>query len=394
MNKLRKLTLIPFVFFFIILVLSGCWDEVDIEDRGFVVGIAIDVPDGEMDNQITVMNQFIIPSKLGGIDQKEGAEKQYVNLSVSGNSLFEITQKASSTTSREPFYEHTKIVVLSEDLAKKPGVFESLLDGILRDRKTRRSMRVFISKGKASDILEIKPETDKSPAMYIDSLVDSNEVNLELTDPMKLGDLHAYLLNEDGYVLNYIVPTDVRIESKGVSVFDGYTNQMVGTLNIDETKGFNLLTRDKYAGIINFNVRDYLMAYSLDQANSLIEINADDPENIQIDVHIKTKGSIAEMFGSESLLNESYIEEIEEKVNERIVELVTHTIEKAQKEFKVDFLRFAEKLRRKHYDVWEDIENDWDRGENFFSKSDITVSASSEILSIGPIDRGKIKRDE
>lgn len=385
-----------FICCFIILILSGCWDQVNIEDRGFVIGIALDKADmaNEIQHEFTETNQFMIPSKLGGGEQNEGGGKQFSNLSVSGNSLFDIDQKTNSTAARQPFYEHTKVTIISEELAKEPGVFESIMDGFLRDRSMRRSVKIFIADGKASDILEIKPEVDKTPSMYLDSLVEKHDVNLELTPPKKLGDLQSLLINEDGYTIDHIHPLDVRIQSNGVSVFNGSNNQLVGKLNREETKGLNLITRTNKAGIIHFDIRNYLMDYSIDTSNSNIKINAKDPNQIDIAVHIETKGSIAEMFGSKSLLNETYIEEIEQKINEQIKHLVTGTIKKAQEEFKVDFLGFSNELRIKHYPVWKNIKDNWDRGDNLFSKSNITVSANSEILSIGPIDRTKDKRDE
>lgn len=384
------------IYFSIILLLTGCWDQVNIEDRGFVAGIAIDQSDDKTSdyNQITVMNQFVLPAKIGDIEKGGGEENPFTNLSASGYSLSQIGQELSSLTARQPFYEHLKVIVFSEELAREPGVFESLVDVFIRYHEMRRATRVFISRGNASDILDIEPETDKIPAMYIDSLIENSESNMELTEPVKLGDLHSFLLNEDSYAIPYIVPLDSRIEADGVSIFSGYNNQLVGKLNKEETKGLNLVTRKNKGGAINFEIDNHLMVYAIDQSNSSIKIDAKDPQDIKISVHIETEGKIQEMFGSKSLLDKTYMEEIEEQVDKRIKQLVTNTIEKAQNELKVDFFGFSSILRQRHYSIWKQIQENWERGDNLFSKSNITVSSNATILSIGATDRTKVKRNE
>src|SRR5699024_6277583 len=138
-------------------------------------------------------------------------EKPFTNLSASGSSLSEIGQEMSSLTAHEPFFEHLKMIVFADDLAKEPGVFDSLADVFIRYHEMRRGTRVFITDGKASDILAIEPETNEIPAMYIDSLVENSNINIELTDPVKLGDLHSFLLNEHSYAIPNVVPLETRI---------------------------------------------------------------------------------------------------------------------------------------------------------------------------------------
>ena len=111
------------VYFSIIMLLTGCWDQVDIEDRGFVAGVAIDKSSEDMNDhdRITLMNQFVVPEKMGGVEQGAGAEKPFTNLSASGNTLFEIRQEISLLTGRQPYYEHLKIIVKSAILSNSTG---------------------------------------------------------------------------------------------------------------------------------------------------------------------------------------------------------------------------------------------------------------------------------
>src|SRR5699024_9645129 len=131
------------------LLLTGCWGQVNIEDRGYVAGVAVDKSDEKTSghDQITVMNQFVIPSKLGGVEQSSGDAKPFTKLSASGRTLSEISQEMSALTARQPFYEHLKIIVFSEELTKEPGAFESLADVFIRYHEMRRATRVIIAGG-------------------------------------------------------------------------------------------------------------------------------------------------------------------------------------------------------------------------------------------------------
>lgn len=389
---MNKLTLILYVS--IALLLTGCWDQVNIEDRGFVVGVSIDSDKSDDQSKtITVMNQFVIPQKtMAG--QEEGEEKPYTNLVASGSSLTEIGQELSSLTARKPYYEHLKIVSFSDEIAKEPGLFESLADVFIRYQEMRRGTRIMIDSGESHNILEIKPDTGKIPAVYIDSLIDNSKNNIEFLEPVRMGELQAYLLGEDSFAIPHVTPLTTRIEANGASIFAGYNNQLIGNLNDEETKGLNLITRTNKSGSINFQVKDHLMVFSVNQTNSSIKTDVSDQENITITIHIDAKGYINEMYGSKSLLNESYMEEIEEDINKQFEHIIMNTVEKAQTELKVDFFGFSKILRRHHYAVWEQIKDDWDQGDHLFSKSKINVTVNSTIVSIGSSDKTKVKENE
>lgn len=58
-------------------------------------------------------------------------------------------------------------------------------------------------------------------------------------------------------------------------------------------------------------------------------------------------------------------------------------IEKLQKEYKVDVIRLGEHLKQDHYQVWESVKDDWDKGENYFSNSVIDLKVNFTLREIG-----------
>ncbi|QGS68089.1 hypothetical protein CV093_03905 [Oceanobacillus sp. 143] len=93
MLKRKKLILISLI---IPIFLTGCWGRVEIENRGFVIGTAIDL-EGKQGNEkyeLLMTNQLInpaaasTPSNGGG-----GGQKGFINISAKSESLFTASRK-------------------------------------------------------------------------------------------------------------------------------------------------------------------------------------------------------------------------------------------------------------------------------------------------------------
>src|SRR5699024_6349246 len=212
--------------------------------------------------------------------------------------------------------------------------------------------------------------------------------------PVDLGEIYSYLLNESSYIIPKISINENRVNYNGAAVFNGLKDKMVGSLSGLETKGLNLMKGDINGGVINFKVEDHIMAFNLEGTKSKINVNTEDPKSMEVSINIKAEGDLAEMYGSKTLLNPSYIAKMEGKIAERIEQIAKQTIEKAQKEYELDILNIDEVLKRKHYPIWKKIKKDWEAGENYFANSRINVSADVQIREVGATDRAKSKEHE
>ncbi|MFD1171160.1 Ger(x)C family spore germination protein [Oceanobacillus picturae] len=380
------------VFCFLILVLAGCWDTVDIEKRGFVIGTALDVADSQNDDQInlSMTNQFVVPAGITAGNGGGGSmQKAYTNVTADGESIFEISRKMATLMGRAPFYEHLKVIVISEEVVKEPDLFASIMDVFIRDQEMRREIRVIISEGDAKNILEVEPETEKLPAMYINEIMENTYKALGLIDPVRMGDIHEFLLNHSTYVIPRVVLEGKRVQFSGAGVFRGEDNKFSGLLNDEETVGMNLIKHNNTGGYIKFEVDDRLMVYEVQNTKPTIKIDVKDEEKIDIKISIEAEGKIGEMFGSRSLLNEAYLSRIEKKVSEKIEEIAMTAINKGREDLNVDILGFDEELKQRHHETWKKLEDNWVRGDNLFGKSNITVSADAIVRTTGASDKAK-----
>lgn len=373
----------------IILLLSGCWDVISIEERGLIVGMAIDIVEGEeaTDNQLTVTAQFAVPPGLGNPAQTGGGGAPYMNLSADGNSIDAITQKIANQTNKIPFFEHLKVVVISEEVASTPGLMADVLDIFIRNRDTHRGIDVIISKDKAKDILEIEPENEMLPIMYIYQLLEKNLKETNELKNVKLGDIHEYLLTQRSFVLTEVANKEKLLEETGGTVYNGEMEKIIGKLELEEMFGLNLVTEDNVRGPIEVEIEGGKATFAIREASSTVSVQAKNPEETTITITIKLEGELQETFGGLVLDDIDSHLKLEKKVASKTEEIVEKVTNKAQQELETDIFGFLKDLKKSDYKSWKKVKDDWEKGNNYFINSDISVNAIVEVRAHGVINK-------
>lgn len=370
----------------IVFGLTGCWDDISIEDRGFIVGFAVDVA-GESENgqtELTLTNQFIIPAGIGSpSDSGGGSEGAYMNVSGTGDSMYAIDRQMRRSISKMPYFEHAKIIVVAKDALEIPNLFPNMMDLFFRSNSIRRSTKIVIADGTAKDMLEIMPKNEKVPSIYLDQLLDINTNNTGGFGLIRLGDIHEFFLGTDSFTIPEGVLREERIDFDTEVVFNGLEGKVVGSLTGDEIHGANLLKGAFTSGPIEFTYQGSLVTVQIDRATSKIRIDAADPDNLSISVDINAKGEIVEVFGMDTIKDPTSLRENETEAAKKIEEMVTETIKKAQEELQTDVFGLKKKLRQRHYDTWEIVKDDWDAGENYFKDSTFNLDVTVNIRDIG-----------
>lgn len=373
-----------------VLFLSGCWGQRNIEDLGFTVGTAIDMEDksgGEMELRMT--NQGVVPPLLSNPGQGAAQGAATKNLSATGNSLLVINDKLDTMSERIPFYEHLKLIMLSEEVVSVPDLFPKVMDFFLREGEMRREIRLVIAEGEASSVLDIQPEGEQLPIIYIDSTFENTEGRtLQILTGPRIGDIHELLLSTYSYAIPIIKTTGNTVELNQAAVFSGETDSMVGKLNKEEVMGLNLIRGEQREGIIDLKVHGEILNLQMTSMTSNVDMNVNDLENINISIHIELEGFIDEMFSERSLVDNEYLREIEDEVVKRVEDLTKAAIEKGQEELQVDFFGFSRHMYSNHYDQWQKIKDNWDQGENYFANhTTIDVSVNVDLEAIGAMDK-------
>ena len=402
------------------LLLSACWDNLEVEERGFVSGIAIDTAnsrsnldieptqlqqDGEQlfqqgeemlnqnneenntqDNKYKLTQQLIVPSGLGQAQNSGGnTVPAFRNLSQVGNTIIEMNRDMIKQAGRVTNVTHLNVVLFSEAVATKEGVFADLMDIFLREKEMLRSVKVAITKDHAGDYLYILPENEKIPGMYISKLLE-NKSTLEIAQPLTVGDVQSLLLSKKSFaipILNIVNPTTINYT--GLSVYNGKQNKVIGMLTGDNAKGLNFINSKNQTGTVNIIFNNHDITIEILKVTSAISLKNNNKNQLKFHITIEMETGIAEQYGSLDIMNDTHYKELKKAFEKEIAKIATRTVSILQKDMQTDLLGLDTHLHKYHYPLWSKVKDDWEEGKLYFSKSDVNISVNATIEKPGNI---------
>lgn len=384
------------------LVLTGCWDRVEIEERGFVVAMGIDlVHHSEIEpkarteiherhgtekrTRVKVTYQLALPGKLAmGASQEGNGGRAFVNFTTEGDTLFETARILSTRSSRSLYFEHNKLVLIGEELARS-GEIDKFVDLLLRDHEMRRRMKVIVVRGEAKEALDVMCAQEKTTSEYLDSISENSRKTARMPKEMMIGDLSEKLIAQSCFILQRVVPHEKEVKMAGAGVFRGIDKKLIGWLGEEETEAVNWARGDIRRGITEAMLpTGELVVYEIRKANTKI-IPRVKNGNIHFTVQIQSEGSLGESFSKRDALDPKFIEDVENAVEKEIRQSITYTIKKLQNELRTDVVGFGSELARKEPKIWEKMKHDWDYGKNYFQEATFDVQVQATVRFPGVI---------
>lgn len=368
-------------------LLTGCWDRIEIDQRGFVVGVAIDYTN-TLKHKLKGTYQIVVPSGLkqsSGQSGSGGSGKAYFNLSTTENSMPALSSRLAARTSRSPYYEHLKIIVISSEVAKDEKSFADLLDFFLRNNEMRRGVQILIADGKAADILDIPTFNEPTPIDYITSIARNDRKSNFMLPESRIGDVHEYLVKHESFAIQTIKLEEKGVSMTGSAIFDGQTKEMVGFMTGDETQGLNFVTDQIKGGIIEAKIKNHNFDFRVERTNSKITMQQLSPTKFKFNIKLATEGVLDKSIAGYDPSNSETIKKLEKSLEDMVQVNTLKAIKKLQQTYKKDALGLGAYLYQNHYKLWKPIAHDWDQGLYLFTQSEINVQADVIIRRIGNI---------
>lgn len=358
------------------LLVSGCWDRVEINDLGLINATAYDAtPDGGIQYSI----QVLIPA--GGGDSGKGSsggqqKKSFVVETAVGMDPGDAEKNIQKKFPRRLFRGHRRVIIIGEDLARKG--LDLMLDSIGRDPQNRLRTNVLVAKGKKGiDILKMDYPLERIPSEAMREMVTIGiEVNANIRD---------LLIAASGEGTQPIAVAigpgedEKSFKPLGIALFKDM--KLAGYINTEETDSY-LLTVGRYRkGIIATKIpkNDGVIRVNIKSAKTKIspEIKGNKP---CISIKIKGEGSI---YGNSTKLDLAvpiYIELAQKEIQEKIKKQVESTIKKVQKEYGTDIFGFGSYFMQFKPKEWKKLENKWNE---IFPTLKVSVSVDFKIKTSG-----------
>ncbi|MFP7493997.1 Ger(x)C family spore germination protein [Terribacillus saccharophilus] len=371
----RKLSMCLFA----LIILSGCWDNADIEDISFVMGYGFDNSENE-ENAIKHTTQLAVTKKKG----EQGAApqgKMFQNITLEGSSIQDIIRSLSLQQPNPVFTDHLESVILNQETAKTYDL-AILLDQMLRDNITRLSPYVVLSKQPASEILNTNIEGE-IPSSYISTIFDNETSTLKMLPGVRLGEVAANLSSQKSFALPNVKKIDNTVMADGAGVVDGKERKLVGFLTMEEVEGVNWLSGKGKAGLLEFKDNENnTIVYEVQHYNTKVKPTFQHGA-VSFQVQVNAEGWITEDWSQSSHnLSERYIERLEKLAAEQVQELMTETLHKVQKKYKVDVVDFSDSFRIAYPKEFNNIKKNWD---DYFAKADVSIKTDVKIINTGDV---------
>ncbi|MDN4524889.1 Ger(x)C family spore germination protein [Fictibacillus fluitans] len=372
--------------------LSGCWSKKELNDLALVSAVGLDL---DKQGRFVGTFQFINPGNVtGGFQGGGGGQGNAVSVySSKGDNMDEVSRRMSTKVSRNLYYAHANLVVISDELAKKKGVLP-ILDAFDRDATFRNTATIVIAHHvKAADLVKTLTAIDKIPANKMIKLLRFSErvwggtmnvmimdVIRDLTDDGKQPVISGFNLKgsgETGKTTQSIMQTTPESAPQigGLALFKGgkltgwlYGSQargVVWTLNKIKKTDINLSKKGKKEAI----------AFEVIRQNTKISAFKIDGET-HLKVKVDTEGNIGETKVPVNLKDPMVIKQLEDGFEKVIEKEITSAITAAQKK-KTDIFGFGDAVHRSQPKTWKRISDKWD--DTYFAKAKVEVEADAFV---------------
>ncbi len=221
--------------------LPGCWDYKEMENRAFVQMLGIDRREGQFEVTIQVINSQKAVGGGGGGGMRGGGEgakaiPPFRALTARGKTVGQAINSLSGVLFREIDFEHLKVILIGEELARF-GL--DRIDFLDRDRKIPMNALLGVSHDPVSEVLRAATPGTQSPAEFLSKGMTHRGTRSNRTVEANFWTVFNRHLDsrlEDAFMPG-VTSKLYGINYRGLAVFK--KNRLAGWLNEEETAYFN-----------------------------------------------------------------------------------------------------------------------------------------------------------
>lgn len=336
------------------LLMGGCWDRVEIEDRGYVLGLAFDLPkEDHYQRKLTITMPFA--EREGG---KSGGGQEMPNLifDVVAPTVESGMMLIQNRINRKLFFGHQKVIIFSEKSAKLSIL--PWLDFFERFSTVPRTTLLAVAKGDAGKVLLTAPDSDPLPSIYLSDLLEET-ARYGFGPKRNLNKVVCYMESRGpGILIPLIEKEKENVQVTGSAVFRG--NSLVGTMDKFQTRGALWLTGEVERGTITLPRGDgNQLSFELKKARRQVRPRIQE-HGITFEYKLVVEGTIEEYFGRRNIMDLKEIAAAEKALAQVINEEIQSAIKILQQRLATDALGLGMMIRKHNPKLWDEI-GDWNQ---------------------------------
>ncbi|MBW7473393.1 Ger(x)C family spore germination protein [Paenibacillus oenotherae] len=355
----------------ILIVQSGCWNRVELNELSIISATGIDIDDK---GRWRLSFQLVIPQAISSTTGvSTNAAPVYV-FSTEDESMRGAVRKSSLELSRKLYFSHNQMVVISEKAARY-GI-GTLMEAYMRNADARETVAVFLTRESARNTLEQLVSMEKIPGAAIQHMIQNEAANggsFPQTSVFRvqqelLGGTHATGIPSlmlagkgssfDSLNLMQKTHSDIKIKLGRLGIIKG--DKLVGWLDAEESMGAMWL-----ANRIQRTVLPFPCAPSRKKDSSLRIIDTDTHvkpvrkgNRFVMDVHTKVSGTLYEYSCDDDMTKPATIVKVQQAIAEE-VKRVMQTGWKSLQRQQADIVGFGGAVHEKFPKQWRSLAANW-----------------------------------
>lgn len=343
-------------------ILTGCWDNVEINERHVVLEVAIDKNNTPKENLLENQERryevtYTIPdiAKLSGQDSLSEDVKTAIvtKSSTLATSVDEVERRTQNTIT----FSQTKALLLGEELLKDKALFKATVDGLIRNMQVGRGTTILAVQGKAGELTQTQNPQNPIIGLYVMKYFNNSERPTSYAKQQTLGTMIKEIQETGITTIPIISNQEENMIIQGAALIKDY--ELVEWLSKEQVRG-QLFVEGKIKEVpLVIQYKGENLTYHIDGEQSRISFKNDNGA-WHTQVQIQVRGNITEFVSSkqEELFNESSMKEIghliEQEINRQIQESIAYS-----KEINIDLFNIGLEMYRKHPKQWEQYKDTW-----------------------------------
>ena len=244
-----------------LLVLTGCYDYVELNELSIITMITIDKSDNKYNISFEILN-----------DEKENEDKSKMKSTIvtgSGNSIAQAIANTTKSTPKRSYFGHLKVLAISKEVARDD--LKEIIDYFLRSPSIRNEFYLVITEKNSSLLLANRQLVVSD---VISSMLKENKYNHNITSNNIFEDI--------------LIDIFEKGKDATIPVIDNNEDEIVisGTALLSDLKMTKILS-PKDSSILNILINDSsnnLFTYKCPNNNGNISLSIfDSQNNIQIE---------------------------------------------------------------------------------------------------------------
>lgn len=374
---MRKIT------FFLLLasfLLSGCWDQREINNLAIVTATAIDITD---DNHVELAVEIYVPKSSSGGQESGGGVSGGTNMTMvtaaTGENIGDALSEIQGKTPRKIFFGACKVYIFGEKAAEK-GIREHM-DFLLRHPQPRERSYFYVSEGKAKTMIELKTVLERYTGETMREIVEMGNgyrATMLEVDQMLMTEEHGLAMPYVKKAKEEVSEGEVEelAEISGVALFPN--DQMTGIMSAKSSWGLLWLRNE---------LEDFILPVSL--ADSKVTINTGLREmKIKTSVKngkpratlaIRTEGQVVQNETGKNLSASGNLRKLDKSFTREVEKRIQTGLKEAQK-MQTDVFRIGKAFHHQHPEKWAEVRHRWPEA---FSEMEIDVVVDAKVRREG-----------